>query len=62
MEIKGSLVQIREAGFFFLKNNYYNNIYYKYEAKNAIDISLKDIKNEYINNDMYICEEKCDFK
>ena len=42
-------------------SNFYNDICYKYESDKGIDVSLNDRKNEYINNDMNVCEEKCDF-
>jgi hypothetical protein len=42
-------------------SGYYNNICYKSTTKYGTDISLPDRKKEYIDNKMYVCEEKCDF-
>ena len=43
-------------------SSFYNDICYKYESEKGIDISLNDRKNEYVNNDMNLCEENCDLK
>ena len=42
-------------------SNYYKDICYTYTTKNGTDIILKDRKEEYINNDLNACEEKCKF-
>ena len=43
-------------------SNYYNDICYTTTSKIGTDISLKDRKNEFINNNMTICEENCIIK
>ena len=43
------------------KSDYYNDICSKATSNSGTDISLKDRKNEYINNNMSLCEEKCEF-
>ena len=42
------------------KSDYYNDICSKGTSDSGTDISLKDRKNEYINNNMSLCEENCD--
>ena len=42
-------------------SDYYKNICYKSTTKYGTDISLPDRKKEYVENKMYVCEEKCDF-
>ena len=42
------------------KSNYYNNICYKTTSKSGTDISLKDRRNEFVENNMTLCEEKCE--
>ena len=41
-------------------SNYYNNICSKATSESGTDISLKDRKNEYVNNNMSLCEENCE--
>ena len=41
-------------------NEYYNDICYSYESNN-IDIILKDRRDEYINNNMSLCENNCKY-
>ena len=46
----------------YIKNSpYYNDICYITETDDGIDISLSDRKENYINNNMGICEEGCEF-
>ena len=40
-----------------INNGYYNYICYTYTTEDGVDISLSDRKNEYINNNMTLCEE-----
>ena len=42
-----------------LNSNYYNNICKKIDSNKKIDISIKDRRNEFIQNNMTICEEDC---
>ena len=42
-------------------SDYYKNLCYKSTTKYGTDISLPDRKKEYVDNKMYVCEEKCDF-
>ena len=40
--------------------DYYNDICTKAKSKNGTDITLKDRKNEFIDNNMTLCEEDCE--
>jgi hypothetical protein len=40
-------------------SGYYNDLCYKTKSKSGIDISLKDRRNEFIDNNMTLCEENC---
>ena len=42
-------------------SDYYNDICYTYTSDNGTDVTLKDRRNEYINNNMAVCEENYDF-
>jgi hypothetical protein len=42
------------------KSGYYNDICYKSTSENNTDITLNDRRNEFINNDMSLCEENCE--
>ena len=44
-----------------LSSGYYNDICYTTDSKYKTDISLNDRKNDYVNNNMSICEIDCDF-
>jgi len=41
-------------------SDYYNDVCSKATSESGTDISLKDRKNEYIDNNMSLCEENCD--
>ena len=41
-------------------SNYYNDICSKTTSSSGTDISLIDRRNEFIDNDMSLCEENCD--
>ena len=43
------------------KSEYYNNICSKTTSESGTDISLKDRKNNFIDNNMTLCEENCEF-
>ena len=42
-------------------SNYYNDICYTYTSKDGTDISLADRKKQFVNNNLTVCEEDCDF-
>ena len=42
-------------------SGYYNDICYTYTTENYTDITIIDRRNEYINNNMSICENDCQF-
>ena len=42
-------------------NEYYNDICYTHTSDNGTDIILTDRKNEYIINNMSLCELKCEY-
>ena len=41
------------------KSGYYNDICYTATSESGTDISLKDRKNEFVENNMTLCEENC---
>ena len=43
------------------KSDYYQDICLKASSTSGADISLKDRQNEYVNNNMFLCEENCEF-
>ena len=43
-----------------LSSDYYNDICSKATSDSNTDIPLKDRRNEFIDNDMSLCEENCD--
>ena len=45
-----------------ISSNYYKDICYKSKSENGTDILINDRKEEYINKDMNVCEENCEFK
>ena len=42
-------------------HEYYNDIFYTYTTDNGTDITLTDRKNEFISNNMSLCESKCEY-
>ena len=42
-------------------SGYYNNICYQAQSANGTDISLKDRKKEFVEQNRTICQEDCDF-
>ena len=42
------------------KSGYYNDICYKATSENNTDITLKDRRDEFIKNNMSLCEENCE--
>ena len=42
-------------------SNYYNDICYTYTSEDGTDISLADRKKEFVENNLTVCEEDCDF-
>ena len=43
------------------KSGYYNDICYTSTSDFGTDISLKDRREEYINNNKSVCQDDCDF-
>ena len=43
-----------------LSSDYYNDICSKATSENGTDILLKDRRNEFVDNNMSLCEENCD--
>ena len=41
-------------------SDYYNNICYKTTSESGTDISLNDRRNEFVNNNITLCEENCE--
>ena len=44
-----------------INSGYYNDICYTTTSEEGTDITLKDRKINYINRDMIVCQEDCDF-
>ena len=44
-----------------LSSEYYNDICYTYSTENGSDIILSDRRNEYIDNNMSLCENNCEY-
>ena len=42
-------------------SEYYNDICYTYTSEDGTDISLLDRKNNFVNNNLTLCEEDCKF-
>ena len=42
-------------------SDYYNDICYTTTSENGTDISLSDRKKDFVNNNLTVCEEDCDF-
>ena len=53
--IKGEIDKVN------ISSNYYNDICYTYTSEDGTDISLEDRKKEFINKNLTVCEEDCDF-
>ena len=43
------------------KSEYYNDICYTYTSEDGTDIILSDRKNNFVNNNLTVCEEDCNF-
>ena len=43
------------------KNNFYNDICFTHTSKNGTDITLNDRQDEFINNNLTLCENGCDY-
>ena len=41
-------------------SGYYNDLCYKTTSESGTDISLKDRRNEFVDNNMTLCEENCE--
>ena len=51
-----------EKDLYDIKSGYYEDICYTNTTKDGIDISLRDRKNEFIQENMTLCEENCDLE
>ena len=56
-------VSINEDNLFKYNSSseYYNDLCYPYTTERGTDIILEDRKNEYINNNMTLCETNCEY-
>ena len=43
-------------------SGFYNDICYPYTSEKGTDVTLDDRKKEFVENNMTLCEEDCDFK
>ena len=55
MSLNGSLDRIDP------NSNFYNDICTTYTSENGTDLTLAERKKNYINNNLTVCEENCDF-
>ncbi len=55
MELKGNIDKYNSS------SDYYNDICYTDTSENGTDISLADRKKNFVNNNLTVCEEDCDF-
>ena len=55
-------VNISESDLYLYNSSsdFYNDVCYTYTSNRGTDISLKDRRDEYINNNMTLCEDGCD--
>ena len=42
-------------------SEYYNDICYTYTSEDGTDMSLSDRQKQFVNNNLTLCEENCDF-
>ena len=42
------------------KSSFYNDVCYTYTSDSGTDVSLKDRKREYVENNLTLCEEDCE--
>ena len=42
-------------------SDYYNDICYTYTSENGTDVTLSDRKKNFIDNNLTVCEEDCEF-
>ena len=54
-------VSINESELFKydISSDYYNDICFSYQEKNKADMIINDRRNEYLNNNLSVCEENC---
>ena len=45
-----------------ISSEYYNDICFPYTTENKTDITLKDRRTEFVENNMSLCEKNCDYK
>ena len=44
------------------KSDYYNDMCFPYNNEDGADVIIKDRKDEFIDNNMSLCENNCEFK
>ena len=44
------------------KNNFYKDLCYAYTTENGTDITIEDRKKEFIDKNLSLCEDNCDYK
>ena len=54
-------IPLDEIDIYNMSSDIYNDICYTLTSDVGTDKSLKDRQNDYVNNNMSICEENCDF-
>ena len=54
-------ITINELDKYNMSSDLYNDICYTFTSESGTDKPLKDRQNEFINNNMSVCEENCDF-
>ena len=54
-------IPLNEIDKYNASSGYYNDLCFTSSTKNKTDISLKDRQNEFVNDNMTVCEENCKF-
>ena len=56
-------VSINESNLYMYdsKSDFYNDICFTYTSKDGTDVSLKDRKKDFVDNNMTLCEENCEY-
>ena len=44
------------------KSDYYNDLCFPYTNENGSDVTILDRKNEFVNNNLSLCDDDCEFK
>ena len=54
-------IPLNEVDKYNMSSGFYNDICYKINSENGVDKTIKERQNEFIKNNLSICEEDCNF-